>query len=522
MRQPLRRIGLLSLCGALICAAAVVHAEKPEADLGPALSEREQAFHVLNRLAFGPRPGDVDRVLEMGWESWVRQQLEPDSIDNDKIDRHVFEAYPSLRMTLGETFTAYRPPYKRNESVEDQRNRNQLRERVRRELRDSVLHRAAYSERQFEEVIVEFWRNHFNIDQNKDDVAYLAPNFETQVLRRHAFGKFQNLLLASAQHPAMLTYLDNIVSQKPLSERELQLIERYQDRDYTPRTVAALGRQRGLNENYARELMELHTLGVDRRYKQRDVTEMARILTGWSAGGDGGEYGFRFRRDYHDRDPKRLFGATLRGGGVDQGVAVIRELAKHEYTADFIAYKLCRYLIRDEPSEALVAEIAGVFEETGGDLPEVYEAIIFSDDFMFRQNHRVKFKTPFEFAVSSLRATGATLKKTDPTHGMLNKMGQPIYRCVDPTGYYDQAEAWLDPGVLLHRWTFATRLSGQQLGGIGFEGAPRVSGPDDLLSRLVPGEVDPKTRQEVEEAFAAGGVSAAWAQVLGSPEFQQQ
>ena len=427
-------------------------------------------------------------------------------------------------MTLSQTFEAYHPPYRRNETPQDQEKRNELRERVRNELRDAVLLRAVHSNRQFEEVIVEFWRNHFNVDQNKDDVAFMAPNFESQVIRKHAFGKFENMLLASAQHPAMLTYLDNIVSQKPLAERELKLIERYEDRDYTPRTVAALGRERGLNENYARELMELHTLGVDRKYKQRDVTELARILTGWSAGSNTQEgYGFVFRREVHDDNAKRLFGKTIRGGGVHQGVAVIRKLAEHEYTADFIAYKLCRYLVRDEPSEALVAEVARVFEKTDGDLPAVYEAVIFSDDFMFRQNHRVKFKTPFEFVVSAFRATDAAIDKTGPTHGLLRRMGQPIYRCEDPTGYYDQAEAWLDPGVMLNRWRFALALGQNDLDGVRLTDRKMAgSSRQQMATHLVPGDLDPQTVRAVDEALEDGGAPAAWGVLLGSPEFQQQ
>lgn len=533
MRQ--KKLGLVSFVSAVLCFGVFAHAAPPETpqealaegaevDLGPALSDREQAFHALNRLAFGPRPGDVERVVEMGWEAWVREQLSPESIDNDTVDRDIEKRYPSLGLTIDQMFETYRPPYRANESVEDQKKRNELRQLVRSELRDAVLLRATMSNRQFEEVVVEFWRNHFNVDQNKDDVAYMAPNFETQVIRRHAFGKFEDMLIASARHPAMLTYLDNIVSQKPLSDREQRLIERYEGRDYTPRTVAALGRQRGLNENYARELMELHTLGVDRKYKQRDVTELARIFTGWSAGKSETEgYGFTFRRDVHDDNTKRFLGLTMRGGGVKQGVAVLRKLAEHEYTADFIAHKLCRYLIRDEPSEALVEKVAAVFTETDGDLPAVYEAIIFSDDFMFRQNHRVKFKTPFEFVVSSLRATDAKINKTTGTHYLLGQMGQPIYRCEDPTGYYDQAEAWLDPGVMLNRWRFALALGNNDLDGVRLADRQMASmSRDEMKAHLVPGELDPQTVRAVDDAFTSGGSPAAWGVLLGSPEFQQQ
>lgn len=526
-----RRAAMLAVTVALVWlvgGAGLAWSAPAERDLGPVLTEREQAFHVLNRLAFGPGPSDVERVMGMGWEAWVREQLEPSSIAADAMLSEVAKRYPSLTMTLDQAVATYRPPYRPDETAEDQQRRNQLRQTIQKELRDAVLYRAVHSPRQFEEVILEFWRNHFNIDHTKDDIAFMAPDFERSVLRRHAFGTFEDMLLASATHPAMLTYLDNIVSQKPLSEREQRLVERYEGRDIVPRSVRALGRQRGLNENYARELMELHTLGVDRRYKQRDVTEMARILTGWSVGETENQgLGFVFREEVHDGDNKRLFGRFLRGGGMNQGVAVIRGLADHEYTADFIAYKLCRYLIRDEPSEALVEDVARVFRRTNGDLLKVYEAILFSDDFMFRQNHRVKFKTPFEFTVSALRATGAVMESGDATHRMLTQMGQPTYRCVDPTGYYDQAEAWLDPGVLLHRWGFALSLANNDVKGVRVPdhlqaNLSRAQLDVRLIQKLVPGEVDTRTRQETESAFVRGGAAAAWGVMLGSPEFQQQ
>ncbi|MBB6429693.1 DUF1800 domain-containing protein [Algisphaera agarilytica] len=514
--------------GFLLAGVIPAQAARPEKDLGPELTEREQAFHVLNRLAFGPRPGDVDRVMEMGWEKWVREQLDPKGIDNDALNEQLKKKYPSVTLPLDQVLKQYKLPYKKNATAEEQKKRNQLRSKARDELRDAALYRAVNSPRQFEEVIVEFWRNHFNIDNNKDDVAWTASDFENTVIRRHAFGKFEHMLLASSQHPAMLVYLDNAVSQKPLTERELKLMERYENRDFVPRSVAALGRERGLNENYAREIMELHSLGVDRHYKQRDVTELARVLTGWSVGyNEDGEYGFDFKTNYHDDDNKVIFGSTLRGGGMKQGVGVIRELADHKYTAEFIAFKLCRYLVRDEPSEALVDRVATVFKRTNGDLPKVYEAIIFSNDFMYRQNHRVKFKTPFEYTVSALRTTGAQINSAGPTHNMLKQMGQPTYRCVDPTGYYDQAEAWLDPGVLLFRWQFAMSLANNNLKGVRVPDHLQANLSAEsldkrLIQRLVPGDVDPQTLREAQEALAKGGASSAWGVMLGSPEFQQQ
>lgn len=515
-----------------------------EDDSGPALTERERATHALNRMAFGPRPGQVDRVMEMGVENWMRQQLAPELIDDVYVDDFIAKSYPSVLMNGSEIFRKYRTkytPYKNNPPTKaerekrrkEQQERNRNRAEVRSQLRNSVYHRAVYSERQFQEVIVAFWREHFSIDQNKDDVGFLANCWEDEVIRQYAFGKFEHMLLASARHPAMLIYLDNIVSQKPLTEREQRMVDRYEDRDNVPRSVRALSRQRGLNENYARELMELHSLGVDREYTQRDVTELARVFTGWTArwsggGENNGDYGFYFNESVHDTNNKLVLGSHLRGGGEEQGVTVIRALAKHKYTADFISRKLCAYLLRDEPNEALVAEVAKVFRRTNGDLKKVYEAIIFSDDFFYRQNHKMKFKTPFEYVVSAVRATGAEVDDYKQIDRALELMGQATYQCPDPTGWYDTKEAWLDPGVLVYRWTFALDLAGNRMSGV------RV--PDALLANLPANELKEKMTKQVlpaglndrtgriidEELGRNPSAQEMLATMLGSPDFQQQ
>ena len=513
------------------------------------LSDQQIARHVLDRMAFGPKPGDAQRIEAMGWEAWVRQQLDPNAIDNEACDRYVLEHYPSLAMTMDQVFYEYRPAYENDPPTQAEIDRrNQLRYKLKRELTDSVLYRAVSSERRFEEVMAEFWRNHFNVDQNKDEVQYLAAHYEQTVIRRHMFGKFSHLLLASARHPAMLIYLDNDVSQKPLTDREKALLTRYEDRRYQPRSVQELGRQRGLNENYARELMELHTLGVDNEnrkggYTQRDVTELARLLTGWTVGrtgesltmaSEGGGYGFRFREAVHDDDPKRVLGMRFNGReGEAGGVRFLKALAKHEQTARFISRKLCRYLVCDDPPGELVDHVADVFMETDGDLTRVYEAILFSDAFMDESNVRAKFRTPFEYVVAALRATDAKVTHFDGIHEALHRMGQPVYRCVDPTGYADTAEAWLDPGVLMYRWDFAMRLAEDRLSGVRLPAtfwrdvssddpsamkrvlAARLLGEDDLedvkmLDRAIEGMGDKPDRRRVAGLL------------LGSPMFQQQ
>ncbi len=542
IRGRVRRVCLPALAWALaLSVPAAAGADAPDP-----LTDQQAARHVLDRMGFGASPGEVRRVERMGWESWARQQLDPGSIDNRACDKYVQEHFPSLTLTMDEVFAAYRPAYEKEPPTPEAiQKRNDLRYKLNRELVGSVIYRAAHSERRFEEVMAEFWRNHFNIDQNKDEVQYLAAHYEQTVIRRHMFGRFGDMLLASARHPAMLIYLDNDVSQKPLTEREQKLLTRFEDRRYQPRIAQSLGRQRGLNENYARELMELHTLGVNNEnqkggYAQRDVTELARLLTGWTAGrsgesmtmmSDGGGYGFRFRADVHDEDPKAVLGMAFDGReGEAGGVRFIKALGEHEQTARFISHKLCRYLVNDDPPAELVDEAARVFEETGGELTEVYEAILFSDAFMTPANYRAKFRTPFEFVVASLRATDAKVSGFDGTRDALNKMGQPVYSCVDPTGYADTAEAWLDPGVLVYRWDFALRLAQGNVAGVEVPGSFWDAMPKDdparlksaLASALLGGE-DVEGWPELARALGEKPqAKQAAGLLLGSPVFQQQ
>lgn len=526
--------------------AAVVLSLGLGADAGEALTGRPAARHALDRMGFGSSPGEVQRVEQMGWQAWARQQLDPGSIDNQACDDYVRKHFPSLTLTMDQVFYTYRPPYESDPPTQEEvQKRNELRYKLNQELAGSVIYRAMHSDRRFEEVMAEFWRNHFNVDQNKDEVQYLAANYEQTVIRRHLFGRFGDMLLASARHPAMLIYLDNDVSQKPLTEREQNLLTRYENRRYQPRAAQALGRQRGLNENYARELMELHTLGVSNEnqkggYSQRDVTELARLLTGWTAGrsgesmtmmSDGGGYGFRFREDVHDDDPKVVLGMAFDGReGEAGGIRFIKALSGHEQTARFISLKLCRYLVNDNPPADLVDEVARVFGETGGDLTRVYEAILFSDAFLDPAHYRAKFRTPFEFVVASLRATDAKVTGFDGTRDALNKMGQPVYSCVDPTGYADTAEAWLDPGVLVYRWDFALRLAQGNVAGVKVPGSFWDAVPKDdpaklksaLATALLGGE-DVKGWAELDRALGEKPeAKQAAGLLLGSPVFQQQ
>jgi len=506
------------------------------------LTPREQAVHVLNRLAFGAMPDQVTALAEAGWEAWVREQLAPQSIDDREVMARIEVLAPSLAMSMGEIFDVYQPDYAGDYPTRDEERREaKLRQKAQIELRKAVIARAVFSRCQFQEVIVEFWRNHFSVDHNKEEVAYLANHYEENVIRKHAFGRFSDMLMASAKHPAMLLYLDNAVSQKPLSDAEEEEVARYVGRRRLPESILKkLRRQSGLNENYARELMELHTLGVlheNRKggYSQRDVEELARVLTGWTAGfwNDEEEYGFIFRDDWHDRLPKVVLGRRMSGRrGIAEGEAVIKRLGTDRRTAQFISYKLCRYLVNDDPPDDLVKRVAGVFRTSRGHLPTVYEAIIFSPAFMDRANYLAKFKTPFEFTISALRATGATIKLYAHLYASLTDMGQPVYAQEDPTGYFDQAEAWLDPGVLLHRWHFALQLAEGRVDGVRldpqFIDALNELPPEQMKQRMVanllPAGIDPRTDAVLDKAMETIGVYRLQmlGLLIGTPAFQQQ
>ena len=468
-------------------------AASAEAQSTRQLRSFEVGSHVLNRLAFGPTTNEVPYVARMGWKEWVEGQLNPTSIDDKEVQELLGKKCPSLKMTVTKL-----QAFQQLKGQERQREKR----RIKKELADSVLLRAVYSKRQFNEVIVEFWRNHFSVDVNK--VPFLATSYEENVLRQHAFGTFEDLLLATAKHPAMLFYLDNYVSKKG-----------------------------NLNENYARELMELHTLGVDNGYTQADVIELARVLTGWTCGWRGRgaqrEYRHFFNAAVHDSEPATVVGLNLAGtGGEADGEKAIRHLARHQNTARFISAKLCRYLVHDQPPVNLVDRVSAVFQKTGGDLREVYRAIIFSPEFMDGRNYRAKFKTPFEFLVSTLRTTDAQIQTTDRLIQSLKLMGQPIYECLEPTGYYDQAEAWLDPGVMIYRWNFALDLVRQKVKGvkIGKEFAEKVllrpssrSQAGMVIRMVMPGNNDVSTERLVARATDIRVMVAA---ALGSPGFQQQ
>jgi uncharacterized protein (DUF1800 family) len=387
-------------------------------------TERRRAEHALNRLAFGARPGDVERVLRVGVDRWIEGQLHPEGIDDRAVATRVA---------------------KYDVEVAPDRDRKKVREAIANAASQRIL-RAAESERQLQEVMVDFWLNHFNVFAPKRLTAFVVDDYERDAIRPRIWGRFEDLLLATAKSPAMLVYLDN-----------------------------ARSRGGALNENYARELMELHTIGVDAGYTQQDVTELARVLTGWSATRDGE---FRFRAALHDRGAKTVLGVRLNGGGIEEGEQMIRFLARHPATAKHIAAKLCTRLVDDHPPRALVDRVARRFLDTRGDLRATVKAVIDSPEFWRARGTKVK--SPFEYAVSAIRAAGATIDNPLPLARELRRMGEGLYLSQPPTGYPDAAEAWNGTGATLARVAFAVALANNKMPGV----RVRTSDADALARRL--------------------------------------
>lgn len=454
--------------GLLFAAALAV---VPLAQLGaqsrvpnPESGDEASIVHMLNRLTFGARPGDVDRMRAVELTTWLDQQLHP-----SRIDDHAAEA---MLPPLGE------PP--------DSADPKELRRFARRQvetLSSAKLLRAMYSERQLQEVLVDFWFNHFNVYAAKGRTAEYLPEYERDVIRPHVFDRFRELLEADAKSAAMLFYLDNWLSADPKAAERLadlkgrRRVGRVATRPAPPK---ANKRTRGLNENYGRELLELHTLGVDGGYTQQDVINVARAFTGWTIDRGGN---FRFVPALHDTGEKVVLGHTIKaGGGIDDGEQVLDIVASHPATAHHIAFELAQRLVADEPPPALVERAAARFHETNGDLREVVKAIVTSPEFLSPAVRNAKFKTPFELVVSAVRTTGASVSDARAFVQMLQQLGEPLYMCQPPTGYHDTADAWVSAGGLVTRMNFATRLASGNMPGVTLPA--NAPAPNELALRI--------------------------------------
>jgi uncharacterized protein (DUF1800 family) len=562
------------------------------------LTEDQKILHVLNRLGFGARPGDVERVRSIGLQKYIDQQINGVSIDDrvaeTKVNSlevfrlstsEVFAKYPNPAALLlqldggrqaqarqpaanrgAENMPAVEQPQQTEMTAGQQRERRQRLQRLYREydlrpanelipqIAANRVLRAVYSERQLQEVMVDFWQNHFNVFSGKAAVRWYIPSYERDVLRKNALGNFRDLVAGTAQHPAMLFFLDNFESRAPGAqpagglERQLQngkldprMRERMKQRQgltdaqldervARAREAGERQRNRGLNENYARELMELHTLGVDGGYTQKDIVEVARAFTGWTIADPRGyrraaaasirgtedrrlarvqrmpgvpddiESGeFFFNQGWHDRSPKTVLGQKIDEGGVKDALKVIDILVKHPSTAKFIARKLAVKFVSDKPSDALVGRVAAAFSKSSGDIKTTLRALFTDKEFFAPENYRAKIKTPFELAVSSIRTLGAETNGGPPMLAMLNKLGEVPYGYQAPTGYPDTAEDWVNTGALLERLNFAVAVASNRIPGTrvdlkSFESKDRSKVLDTAIERILDGDVSAATR----------------------------
>jgi uncharacterized protein (DUF1800 family) len=463
--------------------------------------------HLLNRIGYGPAAGDVENVRNIGLARYIDQQLHPERIADagmgarlaglttiELSSRDIAEQYelPALearrerQKQMKDAGTAGDEPDRKPNPQQQRANLVVV------ELSQQKILRAAYSERQLQEVLTDFWFNHFNVDARKGADRFLVTEYERDTIRPRVFGKFRDLLGATAKSPAMLFYLDNWMSADPDGPHPQMAAGQVVRGRFgggggvMPRRPNALARgknaPKGLNENYGRELMELHTLGVDAGYTQKDVTEVARAFTGWTIQQPRQGGPFRFEPRFHDDGEKVVLGHRIKsGGGIGDGEAVLDILAKHPATACFIATKLARRFVSDEPPPVLVDRAAARFRETDGDLREVVRTILLSPEFGSAQAQGDKVKTPFEFVVSAVRATGAEITNAVPLVRALQQLGMPLYQCQPPTGYKDTADAWVNTGALVARMNLALQIANRKLPGLSLASTEE---PPALAARL--------------------------------------
>jgi uncharacterized protein (DUF1800 family) len=604
------------------------------------LTEDEAILQALNRLGFGPRPGDAERVKEMGLQKWIDQQLRPDSINDSALEARL-NRFPTLKMSSSKLVDEFPQPRvaarREGVSIEEYRKEQQARmqealqanrtedgdpnlmndqiqakfenmdsdanppkgkgqgkgeggfgnqmfnymeihtpQRIVAELSMAKVTRAVYSERQLEEEMVDFWYNHFNVFAAKGADRWLITSYERDAIRPHAMGKFRDLLEATAKSPAMMFFLDNWLSADPTGWAKMQR-EQQQDRGMrqqrmggpfgggpfgrprfprgqsapangNPNDANAKGKQkqdRGLNENYGRELMELHTLGVDGGYSQDDVINVAKAFTGWTIEKPQRDPKFFFNDVLHDHTTKTVLGHQIRGGGMKDGEEVLDILARDPHTARHISFEIAQRFVADDPPSALVDRMAETFQKTDGDIREVLHTMIYSPEFWSKDVYRTKIKTPFELVVSATRAVGAEVDVPFALVQWTNRIGQPLYQCEPPTGYSNKADAWVNTGALLNRMNFSLALTGNRLRGtqVNMEtllGDRAATDPHATLNRavqaLLGGQLSQQTRETLELQLAdpqilqaslddpVKQVNAAMIAglVLGSPEFQRR
>jgi len=597
----------LSLGGNPLANAAVPDPKEKKQKQDPALkglpitelNADEAILHALNRLAYGPRPGDVERVRQMGLAKWIEQQLNPNAIDDKAMEARL-QDYPTLRMPTAKLIDEYpqpkqaeKPAEKRAVAVAQDQGELQRRSdaaaaiiekdmqasqrqgkgsnansppatpvsapqsgaenanapaamkqeesqgnpatkgagnraafgggdpnnvpraiaddskrpaRIVAELAMSKMTRAIYSERQLQQVMDDFWFNHFNVFAGKGEDRYYLTSYERDVIQPHALGKFKDLVTETAKSPAMLFYLDNFLSADPRAAERQAMLRAMRQRRFRgpwpprPANPQQAARRNGLNENYGRELMELHTLGVDGGYTQKDVTEVARCFTGWTIDKPRQYAAFKFDERLHDPDPKIVLGKKIHAGGMKDGEQVIDLLVHHPSTAKFISTKLARRFVSDNPPPALVQRMAETFQSSDGDIRSVLRTMIWSPEFWSREAYRAKIKMPLELVVSTVRALGADVDTPLPLVAWTGRIGEPLYQCQPPTGYSDRADTWVNTGALLNRLNYSLALAGNKMRGA----------RADVASLLgIDSSADPKTALDRAVQVFLGGQAGA-------------
>jgi hypothetical protein len=510
---------------ATICIALVV----PGAALADPASDKD-IIHILNRMAFGPTQADVDHVKQIGIERYIDEQLHPEMIPEPSALTERLAGLDTLKLDPAQLFVQYGPilPVINGgikPTPEEQKARRQRAQIIVQQAQDARVWRALYSPRQLQEVMVDFWFNHFNIFAGKGLDHLWVGRYDEDVIRPYALGHFRDLLLATARSPAMLVYLDNELNTAPGSP-------------------GARGNLTGINENYAREIMELHTLGVDGGYTQTDVIALAHVLTGWGLErrnmrfGDGPAAGFDPMR--HDFTEKTFLGRTIQPGGETEGVTALDMLASSPATARHIAFELAQYFVADNPPQGLVDRLAQRFQATNGDIAAVLKTLLTSRE--FRDSAGQKYKTPYQYVLSAARAAGVEVNNPRPLLGTVARLGEPLYYCQTPDGYKNTEEAWLSPDATTLRIGFATALG---RGGLPLRNAPpevpaaaNMTMPAPQLVADSAGPTPPKPEPlaiapletllgpilsdntRATAAAAPAGLQAAL--ILGSPDFMRR
>src|SRR5580692_4406765 len=550
------------------------------------LTEDEAILHAMNRLAYGPRPGDVEQIRQTGLEKWIEQQLHPETINDADLNLRL-ERYPTLAMSSKHLLEEFPRPDQNakqqgltkeqaKQQYEDQlKAKQQLAKlqgpnRIIAELSMAKVDRAVYSNRQLQAVMEDFWFNHFNVFANKGDDKWFLTSYERDTIRPHSMGKFQDLLLATAKSPAMLFFLDNYLSADPAAVARQQAQKTFRRARYqggfaggsmpTPGTfpgpatsgppaasgVAAPKKpDRGLNENYGREVMELHTIGVDAGYTQQDVIQMAECLTGWTIHEPRKDPEFFFDEKIHGQGKKVVMGRTFNYGGEKDGEEALKMLANKPATAKCISTELARHFVSDNPTQSLIDRMAKSFSSSNGDIRAVLHTMIYSPEFWSKDAYRAKVKTPFELVASTARALNSEVTITLPLSQWVGRMGEPLYLCQPPTGYSDKSETWVNTGALLNRLNFALAFAGDKMGGATIDlnnmlGEAAAKDPNAALARSIQvfldGQISPSTQQTLEARLKDPQILQARLDdpvkqvneglivglVLGTPEFQRR